>query len=922
MFHKDRSSLPYLVLFGPLTFVYFFSASFSALAATTSTLGPNLIQNPQLETPGTGGMPASWNEGNWGTNTTSFSYPVTGVSGLGANVAISAYTSGDSKWYFNNVTVAPGMTYAFSDSYSSTIPSLLVAQFTSQTNALSYVQLGGTLPATNGAWANASATFVPPASTAGVTIFHLIQGVGSLTTDNYFLGTVSTSTTTSTPPVPTLTINPTTLPNGTVGTPYAQSLTASTTASGPFTWSILSGSLPPGLNLGASTGATDAISGTPATSTTSSFTIKATNGTSSSTQNYTVSIAPATVQPPPTSTSTLAVNITMNGGSSTPANFNLTVKDNTSTLFNGAATATQSFVLNIGSSYSVSEATTTNSQNYAPLLSGNCIGTATTSSATCTITNNFVPPISSTSTPTSTTNLILNPSLTTDTKTPGIPDNWNEGGWGTNTVAFNYPVAGVSGGTGANITISSYTSGDEKWYFNNVFVTPGDSYTFTDSYNATVSSYLVAQFTGTDGSLSYTDIATLPATGGAWANTSQTITAPGNAAAVTVFHLIQSAGSLTTTNYSLAPVSNGTGSNLFPEGLVSLTFDDGWQSQYDNALPIMQAANMHGTFYIISSGMQNAIETTFPSTDNPFNVATTTKTAVWSQIYTDPTQHSFIFSDTYTATAPSTITVKYKPASGTATTTVIGKLPVGTNATATLTFTLPVLGASAPLTITQAVTGTNTLTAKNPLLQQPVGYMDTNHVLAMQAAGEEIGDHTVNHCDLAAIDGNPTNTASCAVNPPASTTDQLQIDNARTALLGAGLAPVDTFAYPYGSGAGQSDIEADVAADGLISARSVNTGYNTKNTDLYDLLNQAVDASVKDPSTIQGWINYAATNHVWLILTFHQVELSTSTITKNKETDATTAAMLQATVTYLQQQEAAGKIDVDTVHNIMTQFMK
>lgn len=725
------------------------------------------------------------------------------------------------------------------------------------------------------------------------------------------------------PPPPALTITPASLPNGTVSTTYSQTLVASTTATGPFAWSVSSGSLPAGLKLATSTAASDALSGTPTASATSTFTIKATNGTSSSTKSYTIHIAPAVVIPPPTPTSTLAVNITMNGGSSTPANFNLTVTNNTSTAFNGAGAATQSFVMNVGSSYAVTEATTTNSQNYSIALSGNCSGTMTANPANCAITNTFIPVIATstpTSTPTSTANLIINPSLTADTVTPGIPDSWNEGGWGTNTVAFNYPVAGVNGGTGANVTISAYTSGDAKWYFNNVFVTAGDSYTFTDSYNATVPSALVAQFTASDGTVSYTQLASLPATNGAWATTTQTITAPGSAAAVTVFHLISSVGSLTTTNYSLTAVSNGTGSNLFPEGLVSLTFDDGWQSQYDNALPILQAANMKGTFYIISDGMLNAIETIFPSSDNPFDVATTTKKTTWSEIYPDPTQHSFIFSDTYTASAPSTITVKYTPAGGTATTTTIGTPAAGTNASANFTFTLPELADSSPLTIAQAVTGSNTLTATNPLLQQPVGYMDTNHVLALQAAGEEIGDHTVSHCDLVAIDGNPTNTASCAVNPPDSTTDQQQIDDARTALQNAGLSPVDTFAYPYGSGAGVGDIEADVAADGLISARSVNTGYNTKGTDHYNLLNQAVDATVTDPATIQAWINYAAANHVWLILTFHQVELSTSTINENGETDATTAAILQSTVSYLQQEEAAGKIDVDTVHNIMTQF--
>src|SRR6185312_14497052 len=166
-----------------------------------------------------------------------------------------------------------------------------------------------------------------------------------------------------------------------------------------------------------------------------------------------------------------------------------------------------------------------------------------------------------------------------------------------------------------------------------------------------------------------------------------------------------------------------------------LTFDDGWQSQYDNALPILQAASMKGSFYIITDGMKNAVETTFPSANNPFNATVTARTTTWSQIYTDPTQHNFIFSDTYTATGPSTIKVSYKISGGTASSTTLGPLPAGTNKNAHFTFTLPAI--TGPLTIVHAVTGSNTLTATNPQLGQPIGYMDTNTVLALQAAGEE-----------------------------------------------------------------------------------------------------------------------------------------------------------------------------------------
>lgn len=71
-----------------------------------------------------------------------------------------------------------------------------------------------------------------------------------------------------------VTITTTSLPDGVAGQAYSQTL-AATGGTTPYSWSIVAGSLPPGLTLGSSTGT---ISGTPTTAGTYNFTAQVTDG--------------------------------------------------------------------------------------------------------------------------------------------------------------------------------------------------------------------------------------------------------------------------------------------------------------------------------------------------------------------------------------------------------------------------------------------------------------------------------------------------------------------------------------------------------------------------------------------------------------------------------------------------------------------
>ena len=121
----------------------------------------------------------------------------------------------------------------------------------------------------NVTWASATTT-VATITSAGVA-----TGVSAGTSNiSATSGSISGSTTLTVTSAPAqLTITTSTLPNGTIGTAYSATLAASGGVT-PYTWAITTGALPGGLTLNASSGA---ISGTPSTAGTTTFTVQVTD---------------------------------------------------------------------------------------------------------------------------------------------------------------------------------------------------------------------------------------------------------------------------------------------------------------------------------------------------------------------------------------------------------------------------------------------------------------------------------------------------------------------------------------------------------------------------------------------------------------------------------------------------------------------
>jgi peptidoglycan/xylan/chitin deacetylase (PgdA/CDA1 family) len=103
------------------------------------------------------------------------------------------------------------------------------------------------------------------------------------------------------------------------------------------------------------------------------------------------------------------------------------------------------------------------------------------------------------------------------------------------------------------------------------------------------------EFLMSDGSYQYAWIASLSASSG-WQTFRAQVTPPTGAVSFTVLHILARVGTLTIDNASLTALNVP-----FTQGMVTLSFDDGLLSQFQNALPMLNTAGMKATFFIITT---------------------------------------------------------------------------------------------------------------------------------------------------------------------------------------------------------------------------------------------------------------------------------------------------------------------------------
>jgi peptidoglycan/xylan/chitin deacetylase (PgdA/CDA1 family) len=185
-------------------------------------------------------------------------------------------------------------------------------------------------------------------------------------------------------------------------------------------------------------------------------------------------------------------------------------------------------------------------------------------------------------------------------KSDNMPDEWTTYRAGNNTAAFS--SLQDDKGTYVKTTVRNFKNGEAKWQYTPQPVHAHQRYQFSAQYLSDAQAKVIAEYVLENGKHQFETIANLPAAG-EWTDVTYSIEVPKGATSLVVSIVLHGNGSLASRGYTLTD-STKPGAASWRRPLVSITFDDGWYSAYNNALPILNRYGYKGTFYINPSSIE------------------------------------------------------------------------------------------------------------------------------------------------------------------------------------------------------------------------------------------------------------------------------------------------------------------------------
>lgn len=606
-----------------------------AITNTASAASTNLFSNPSVEL-NSNNLPTDWSTAKTGTNTTAFNYLNTGHTGSHSlQVKMTRRTSGQAEWVGTPITVASNTNYTYTDWYISNVSTTLSVNVKTNNGATSTLVTKNVTASS--AWKQSSVSFKTPSNAVSVSIYHYLNKVGQLTLDDFSLQE----------PVPTVAIS-SPINNSSVSGNSTIAASATNTIGVQFKVD--------NLDLGTEdTLAPYSLNWDTTTVANGSHTITAVaRNASGVTATNSISVNVQNIITPPVTTDNLITNPsaeTANGSS--PASWSYgswgtnsptyTYENNGHTGSRSVKTQITSFsngdakwyfnpvTVEAGKTYSYSHFYKTNATTDVVVqftdTAGNnsymWLNTLAASSSWQQYNSNFTVPtgivkvtvlqvlysigwvqiddVLLTQNEPATQEIITNSSFELSSGTS--PTSWLNNSWGTNTASFEYMNEGHTGSHSAKVTVSNYTDGDAKWYFNPITnLQRGGQYNFSTWYKTNSIPHAVAMFIKDDGTEQYLSMPNPQPNGTTvWQYYSGGFQVPTNVKAVSVFFLMQDNGWLQIDDQTITPYQP-TG---FNRPLISITFDDGPIENVTSALPLLNSYSFKTTNCFISSTIEN-----------------------------------------------------------------------------------------------------------------------------------------------------------------------------------------------------------------------------------------------------------------------------------------------------------------------------
>lgn len=182
---------------------------------------------------------------------------------------------------------------------------------------------------------------------------------------------------------------------------------------------------------------------------------------------------------------------------------------------------------------------------------------------------------------------------------PTLPESWSYNSWGDNAATFEYLSEGYADNRSLKVEVTGYIDGDAKWYFDPIELEPRD-YVFSSYYKSNIDTSVILVVTTDAGKLRYLDMPSASASED-WAKYETTFTMPSDGATATIYHMLMGDGYLIIDDYHI-DLYDYKG---FDRGMVTITFDDGWEENPQTALPIMQQFGFKSNQFYATTYIEN-----------------------------------------------------------------------------------------------------------------------------------------------------------------------------------------------------------------------------------------------------------------------------------------------------------------------------